>query len=113
MTATLPVPEISDVDMVFGGGAMKLLPAWDAIPKEFKDYDGTKWNKLVSDWFFHGVKNLNWTPKPGVSTAKAVRVLKCCIGSFEPKHEHKEAGCAYLLSQWFDDVTWDRLKAKK
>lgn len=31
--------------------------------------------------------------------------------SFEPKHEHKEAGVAYLASRWLDDKsTWQIAK---
>jgi hypothetical protein len=36
----------------------------------------------------------------------AMRHVQYCMRSFEPKHEHKEAGCAYLLSLWFDDIEW-------
>jgi hypothetical protein len=32
------------------------------------------------------------------------------MSSWEPKHEHKEAGCAYLLSEFFDDVNYKKAK---
>lgn len=103
----IPIPEVDGIDVAFGGGAMKILPPYKDIPKEFKDWNN-KWVEVVSTWFFSGIKNAKWKPKPGVETGKALRVIKCCIGSFEPSHEHKEAGCAYLLSQWFDDVTYEK-----
>ena len=36
-----------------------------------------------------------WNYHPGLAIA-------AILASFEPKHEHKEAGAAYLLSQWFE-----------
>ena len=108
----LAVPEVTPLDAAFGGGAMKILPPYKDIPDEFKDWNSrNKWVQVVTDWFFRGLKNCKWTPKPGVDTKKALAAVQCCIGSFEPSHEHKEAGCAYLLSQWFDDVTYQTVKS--
>jgi hypothetical protein len=45
-------------------------------------------------------------PKEGVDVDKALRHIQAIMRSYQPKHEHKEAAVAYLLSQWFDDVTW-------
>lgn len=124
----IPVPEVDPVAAAFGDDAMKILPAWADIPDEFKasgwsksdgrvTYFGKpgvdicgKWLEVVSDWFFCGLRNAKWVPKPGVDTAKALRAVKFCIGSWETSHEHKEAGCAYLLSQWFEDVTYQKGK---
>jgi hypothetical protein len=97
---------VSDVEIAFATDVSKLLPVWEDIPEEFKRSLGTRWNKVFSDWFFHGLKDAKWQPKPGVDVDMALRHLKACMGSFEPKHEHKEAGCAYLMSQWFDDVSY-------
>ena len=41
-------------------------------------------------------------------TNKAIRHLKAILVSYDPKHEHKEAGVAFLLSEWFEDVTYIR-----
>ena len=32
----IPVPDVSDIDTVFGGNAMKVLPPYKDIPDEFK-----------------------------------------------------------------------------
>jgi hypothetical protein len=45
-----------------------------------------------------------------VDTTKALRAVAACIGDWGPSHEHKEAGVAYLLSEWFEDVTYQRRK---
>lgn len=90
---------------------MQILPKMADIPDEFKNSNRpNKWMKCVSDWFFCGLKSCKWVPKEGVDTKKAIAAVSCCIRSFEPSHEHKEAGCAYLLSQWFDDVTYTKAK---
>lgn len=95
--------KVSDIDMAFGVKAMELLPPWNSIPDEFKR-GNTKWNKLVSKLFFEGGKGISLKPKHGINSTEAYRHISCCLRSFEPKHEHKEAGCAYLFSQWFEDV---------
>ena len=103
----IAVPDVSPLDVAFGGGAMKILPPMAIIPAEFKRWTGgSRWVKVVQDWFYGGLHNAVWKPKHGVDTAKALAAVRCCIGSFEPAHEHKTAGCAFLLSQWFDDVTY-------
>lgn len=106
----IPIQEISDVMLVFPTDVSKLLPPWDDIPEDFKRErgDAKKWIALVNTWFFSGLKNLRLAPKDGVDQNKALRHVKACLGSFEPPHEHKTAGVAYLLSQWFDDATWEQ-----
>lgn len=100
--------DVTDAEIAFGGGTDRLLPAYKDIPEEFKDWNSrNKWNKLFNDWFFNGLKNANFVCREGVDKDKAMRHLKACMGSWAPKHEHKEAGCAYLMSQFFEDVTYE------
>ena len=106
----IPIQDVTDADVAFPARVAHLMPAYADIPKEFK-VDSTKWNQLVTDWFFSGLTNLALTPKDGVDKTKALRHLKCILGSFEPKHEHKEAAVAYLLSEWFSDATWEKARA--
>jgi hypothetical protein len=47
--------------------------------------------------------------KKGVDGEAAFHHLMCCIRSYEPQHEHKEAGCKYLMDLWFEKVVWDGL----
>lgn len=101
--------EISDLDNAFPARVSHLMPPMAEIPKEFCDWNGqNKWQKLVSAWFFAGVKLGKVSPKEGIDTKKALRHIQTIMGSFEPKHEHKEAACAYLLSLWFDDIQYER-----
>lgn len=59
----------------------------------------TPYNELFNTLFFRGGQVVF---KPEVSDElrnKAWNYLKSFIKSFEPKHEEKEAICAYLLSE--------------
>lgn len=100
---------VTGLEIVFSGDTDKLLPRMDEIPEEFKRRSN-KWVEVVSTWFFAGLKNDKWTPKPGIDQQAALAHIKACIGSLKPDHEHKRAGCAYLLSLWFDDVTYERAR---
>lgn len=97
--------KVSKIDQVFGGGAMKLLPPMAEIPDQFKNFPGTPWNRLVSKLFFNGGSIAHLQPKDGINKQDAIAHISTCLGSFEPKHEHKEAGCAYLFSIWFEEPT--------
>ena len=94
----LPI-EINDVDIAFGGQAMKILPPYDAIPDEFKR-PGNQWVKWSGDWFFKGLDRYP-VAKEGIDLSLAMSNLSAVQRSFAPKHEHKEAGVAYLASLWF------------
>ena len=96
--------KVNAVDMAFGGGpgAMaKLLPAYDTLPEEFRR-ERDPFSPLVNKWFFSGIEKKLLKVKPGIDEIDAWRHMKTIMGSFEPKHEHKTAGVAYLMSQWFD-----------
>lgn len=97
------VQEINDLDLAFGGNIKKMVPPMSEIPSV--DY---KWNKLFSDMFFCGIKIIKMTPKDGIDANKAMRHVRAVASSFDIKHEHKEAGCAYLLSEFFEDVQYER-----
>ena len=98
--------KLDGADVVFGCNVLDYMPKMEEIPSEFCQYPGTRWNQLVSDWFFNGVHDLKLVPKPNVDRADALKVVRSIIGSFEPKHEHKEAAAAYLLSLWFESAEW-------
>lgn len=92
--------EVDDLDVVFGGKAMKILPPYREIPDEFHS-GRNRFNKWASDWFFSGLIKV---PKAveGIDQEKAIRNLACALKSFEPKHEHKIAGVAFLASLWLE-----------
>jgi hypothetical protein len=98
------VPALSDLDVAFS--SIDHLPAWEEIPEAFRRNNGDayRWCEFVSTWFFAGTNTALLMPKPGVDKTAALRVVRAILGSFEPKHEHKIAGCAFLLSEWFEPL---------
>jgi hypothetical protein len=92
---------VDDVTLAFPASVVgSLLPPISDIPKEFSERSNP-WGKLTSEWFFRGLKG-QFIPKDGIDKQAAMRHLGAVMRSFEPKHEHKEAGVAYLMSLWFD-----------
>lgn len=100
----IPIPEVKDVDIAFGN--IDHLPKWEDIPEEFQKGRST-WNRLFSGMFYGLKGDAEVTPKEGVDATKAGRAIRAIMVSFQPKHEHKEAGCAYLMSQWFENWSLD------
>ncbi len=92
---------VDDILLAFLAGISGLMPTMEEIPAEFQNHGGTVWNKWQSQWFFKGLHKRP-EPKDGIDQELAMRHLATIQGSFEPKHEHKEAAVAYLASLWFD-----------
>jgi len=99
-----PKTGVTGLDVAFGPKDIKeYLPEYEKVPEKFKEGQ-TPQNKLFSKWFFAGLPNGDMlVAKPGISKREALAHIKVGMSSFEPKHEHKEAGCAYLLSEWFEE----------
>jgi len=106
------IPEVTDTEIAFG--TINGLPADKEIPEvfwsDYKDKSAGKWRKLFEDCFFLGLKELDLTPKEGIDPDKAWRHVRALMRSWHPKHEHKTAGCAYLMSQYFSDAKWEANK---
>jgi hypothetical protein len=99
---TPPIPDVTGLDLAFG--KIDHLPPYDSLPVEFRKRHDPHVD-FVSNWFFRGLKQddlARLKPKPGVDQNKALAAISVILRSFAPKHEHKEAGCAYLLAQWFE-----------
>lgn len=92
---------VSPVDMAFGGKIGDLMPAYKELPEEFR-CERDPFTRLVHKWFFEGLSKDAVKPKDGIDANAAWRHLKAIMVSFEPSHEHKTAGVAWLMSQWFE-----------
>jgi hypothetical protein len=106
------VQEVDNILMAFPADVMNLMPKYEDIPDEFK-HGHTEWNKIFANWFYCGIVIHKTVPKEDVDAEKAIKHLKAIIGSYQPKHEHKEAAVSYLLSQWFDEFEWEPNKNER
>lgn len=102
MSTATPLPQpVSNVMLAFPADVSDLLPDYAGVPEEFKGYGGNPWVKLTEEWFYKGLDG-DLIAKDGVDATAAGRHIAACLGSFQPKHEHKIAGVAYLMSLWFE-----------
>jgi len=109
-----PIKDIDRVNAVFPTSVKGMMPDYKDIPEEFTDHNNRgKWGKLVTQMFFVGLKKLELKPRPGVDKDKALRHIRYILGSWEPKHEHKEAGAAFLFNEWFEDVEYEAADPKE
>jgi methenyltetrahydromethanopterin cyclohydrolase len=97
----LAVPKLSPVDVAFP--ANPPLPAWDEIPEQFKR-GSNDYARVARALFSNGatLSDCGLRVKDGLDAGDVMDVLCACLGSFRPKHEHKMAGVAYMLSEWCD-----------
>jgi len=96
---------VSDVELVFPASVVDrgLFPKEEDVPEAFFDRENP-WAMFARRWFNEGCSTDSLIPKFGIDKGQAIRHLKVCMGSFAPRHEHKIAGVAYLLSQWFEPL---------
>ena len=96
----------TDLDNAFGcyGTALKKLLPPEPVPEEFY-HRHNPWAKIVAMWFFEGLsKGTVFIAKEGIRGEDVFRHVGAILRSWEPKHEDKEATCAYLLSLWLERV---------
>ena len=101
--------KLQQFEVAFGGRAMDILPAMKDIPEEFHD-SNNKWHSLAATWFFRGLK-ARPAVKPGIDADAALSNIQTALRSFEPKHEHKMAGVAYLMSTWLEEASSEHLQS--
>lgn len=89
-----------------GGIIGTLLPPMSEIPEEFRERR-SEWCAVAMRLFFSGGRFPQ--VKPGVDAAKARRHLMAVLGSFEPKHEHKEAAAGWLMSMWCETPKFENI----
>jgi len=95
---TFEFPEISGLDMAFS--CLGTDPTLLAEAKERGFYNGdTDHNALFNDLFFSGGKVEFQKNVDEDFKNKAWPYCRALMGSFEPKHEEKEAICSMLMSE--------------
>ena len=93
--------EVTDLELAFPAHVQRLMPENLAKIHADADYD-PRWAHFADTWFARGADAALLHPRPGIDKTKALRHLKCIMGSYEPKHEHKMSAVAYLLGLWFE-----------
>ncbi len=94
------VKSITDIEMAFG--TTRFLPPMESIPKEFVSLNSKSPYVRVANALFAGVglpEDMEIEIMDGISPQDLNRFIRAHLCSFEPKHEHKIAGVAYLMSQ--------------
>lgn len=86
------------------------IPEYCDIPEEFKR-GHTPQNKLFNRMFCAGVRVSFLKEKPGINRKDALNHIRYVSRSFEPKHERKEAGVAFLIAEWFEPFTVEEMEA--
>lgn len=100
--------DVNDATLAFPANVDELIPAEDEIPEPYWQ-SGSDWPaNLFKDLFFTGLTDLTLVPRDGVDPHKAWRHIRAILGSYAPKHEHKEAAVRYLLDEWFVSASWKR-----
>lgn len=91
---------IDDVTLAFPAAVSELLPPADQIPD---DYPGREfWLRFAERWWAGTLpEGTEMHAQAGVDAQAAGRHLTAILRSFEPKHEHKISGAAWLACRWF------------
>ena len=89
------------------------LPRMKDIPKGFAKTKACVAAELFcSEWFYTGLKNPEFTTRHDIDEDMAKTQISICLKSYEPKHEHKMLGAAYLATMFFEkekdnEKVWD------
>lgn len=98
-----PIP-IDDVRLAFPGEVEFLMPDPETIEREY--WQGHRLYPLIREFIFTGVTpaNLTFDPRADIDYITAARHLRAVQGSFQPKHEHKQATLTLLFDLWFPNL---------
>jgi hypothetical protein len=80
-----------------------VLDGW-LPPREWftEDHVPDSWETFVHRLFMGRVQDIALIPKEGIDPDTAWQHATMILGSFQPKHEHKIEGVAWLLWHWFE-----------
>jgi len=98
---------VPDVQFAFPANIIgTLIPEWDDLPDEFRNRT-SGYEELAGHACFNNVEFRSDFLLEGIDIELANRQLNAIIRSFQPKHQHKEAAIAYLLSLWLTPTIGD------
>ena len=108
--------EVSDIRMAFPGGVIgSYLPEINVsrvhnldesdFPKSERFFAYRhEWERMAEMLFFGNVPDGEMVLYDGVDPDMMQMHTRVCLGSWEPKHEHKISGVGYLLSKWIAGI---------
>jgi hypothetical protein len=98
-----PIP-IDDVRLAFPGDVEFLMPDPAEIPREY--WEGHRLYPMIREFIFTGVapRNLSFDARLDFDYNVVARHLRAIQGSFQPKHEHKQATLTLLFDLWFPNL---------
>ena len=86
-------------------GAEGVFPTFDTIKELLEEatlrgYDNGNMEgcRLFSQWFFNGIEAI--VVKDMDNAQEAFTYMRAFMGSWSPKHEHKEAVCGMLIDEF-------------
>jgi hypothetical protein len=91
MKKRIKFPEVTDVDIAFGNYPEK----W--FQKMLQENSPRKYKEMASNLFFNGGDVPFNEDLPVVYLNNGFRILRTVLGSFKPKHEHKEHVAGVVL----------------
>ena len=95
---------VSDVDFAFPATVIgRYIPDWGQLPKPFQQFT-SGYEKLAYHACFHSVELRPEALIERIEADMASRQLSAVARSFEPRHEHKQAALAFLLSLWLREA---------
>lgn len=89
------MPAVSDADIAFGGYPEEWFLS--VMEDNKKEEIPEKYVSRFSTLFFSGGRITYRNDISEEEKIKALRLLKAIMGSFKPKHEHKEIVCAHII----------------
>lgn len=90
------VQSVTDVEEVFG--TIKFLPEMEQIPDEFKRQGRIECKVVASMFYGTEMPDATVEFKDGFEPKSVLKCFMAHLKSFEPKHERKMAGVAYMMS---------------
>lgn len=106
-----PVP-VSDALMAFPASVVHLMPPTNELAGMYAELQHDPWAQLFFSMFSKGIDGEHTFLMPKeidgekIDGETAWRHLRALCGSFEPKHQHKEAAFIFLCQQWWEWGLW-------
>lgn len=103
--------EFTVVERAFPAHVLDHIPPMEMIPDHFKSEHGGKHTAIeVANLWWMGQLITDDDPRPDFHARPTLLAeiafwhIQCVLNSFQPKHEHKMAGVAFLIDRFFTKI---------